>query len=326
MITTKYIKQIKSQVLIALLLVSSIVVTSCDFEYDLPEANSKLDETPPTASFDGSPSTTDGYLSYNFSNLSDNATDYMWDFGDGSSLSTEFEPTHVYTEAATDDLGTPYTVTLTVTDKLNAVSTFSKEIVVLKPPIPPAINPEVKHGDFEDKTGPYTWNEWKIGTWSDGNTSNPYNATSDGSPDKYDGSPSGESKTRGAKWTGSTSAGPSKSANTRYSYQALTVTPDKEYILEYSYAIKTDKDDIEGGDRVIAEILGNWFNDGVDAVANSNAGALAQAVGNKANGKGDFAISSVKFTSPASGKIAIWIYAITKDELYVDNVKVYPVD
>ena len=164
---------------------------------------------------------------------------------------------------------------------------------------------------------------WKIANFT-GGTTNAFNSSSDGSPLNYDGTDSGSTKTPGAKWTSSTSAGPSLSAHTRYAYQEIVVTPNTEYILEYAYAIKTDVDDIDGGDRVIGEILDGWFVDGVDAVASSNAGPLVRIVGDVANGKGNFTIVSNSFTSNASGKVAIWIYAITNDELYVDNIKMYP--
>src|SRR5690606_11586504 len=41
-----------------------------------------------------------------FENTSTMAVNYVWDFGDGSSTSSQFSPTHTYTDAGT------YTVTL----------------------------------------------------------------------------------------------------------------------------------------------------------------------------------------------------------------------
>lgn len=313
----KSMKQIFRSTWMVLVFLMSIFLTSCNYDFDLPDANSKPDETPPTASFAAASSTIDGYLTYNFANLSDNGTDYEWDFGDGSS-STEFEPTHVYAESPTDEEGTPYVVTLTIADKLNAVSAISNTITVMKPAIPPAIIPEILNGDFEQGTS-----GWKPSSFSGpfGNTK-AFNASSDGSPENYEGVDTG-SKTKGAKYTGGSSAGPSLGGDSRFAYQAITVTPNTEYTLEYAHAIKTDKDDIEGGDRVIVEILDGWFDDGADAYAST---PLVQATGSTANGKGNFEVVSQTFTSNDSGQIAIWIYAITKDELYVDNVKVNPVE
>jgi hypothetical protein len=293
-----------------------LLLVSCDpslsvFEYDLPDANSKPDETPPEAIFTAS--VTEDYLTYTFANASTSATDYVWDYGDGNT-STSIDGMNSYPEVGT------YTITLVASDKLGVTSMYSTTIEVVEPEVPPAINPEILNGDFTNGM-----DNWKIANFTDG-TTNAFNSSSDGDPLNYDGSDSGSSKTPGAKWTSSTSAGPSLSSSTRYAYQEITVTPNTDYILTYSYAIKTDADDIDGGDRVIAEILDGWFDDGVDAVASSNDGPLVRIVGDTANGKGNFTIVSNSFTSNATGKVAIWIYAITNDELYVDNVKVTPAE
>lgn len=311
----KYIKHISTSVLMVSVFMMSIFMTSCEF--DLPEANSIPDATPPSADFGSSVG--DEYTIINFANFSVSATDYSWDFGDGST-STSKDVQHVYAESSTDSVGTPYTVTLTVADKLLVTSTTTQQVIVLKPEAPPALDPTIFNGDFSDGTS-----EWKIAAFT-GGTTNPFNASSDGSSLNYDGKESGGSKTPGAKWTSSTSAGPSVSSSTRYAYQEILVTPNTDYFIEFEYAIKTDKEDIEGGDRVIGEVLDGWFADGVDAVASSEAGPIVQVVGDVANGKGNFDKPVVVFTSNDSGKISLWLYAITKDELYVDNVKVYPVE
>ncbi|RPD93392.1 PKD domain-containing protein [Aureibaculum marinum] len=308
------IKFVSKLCLSTLVLITFLLTTSCDptidaLSYDLAEANSKPDLKPPVASFKATE--TSDFLTYDFSNTSSSATDYLWDFGDGNT-STDVDGANTYPDEGT------YTVTLTATDKLGKSDTFSMDIEVVEPEEPLAIVPEILNGDFSEGTS-----NWKPSKFSDdtkGNTK-AFNASSDGDPNNYDGTPSGASKTPGAKWTGGTSAGPSLSGNTRYAYQAITVSPNTNYILEYSYAIKTDKDDIEGGDRVVVEILDGWFEDGADAL---NSTPLVQLVGDEANGKGNFKVVKQVFTSNATGEIAIWIYAITNDELYVDNVKVYP--
>lgn len=303
-------KSLKTILSMASSLLITISLLSCDpslsmYEYDLPEAGSKPDATPPSANFSAAVSSTD-HLTINFANLSTSATDYVWNFGDGNT-STNIDGQNTYA-----DLGT-YTVTLTATDKLGATDTFSADIEVVKPA---AITPEILNGNFDNGQ-----DDWKISSFTGGTTS-PFNSSSDGSPNNYDGTPSGASKTPGAKWTSSTSAGPLVSSDTRYAYQAITVTPNTEYAIQYEYAIKTDVPDIAGGDRVIVEILDGWFDDGVDAVASSTAGPLVQSVGSDANGKGNFTLVTQLFNSNDSGQIAIWIYAITNDELYVDNVKI----
>lgn len=59
---------------------------------------------------------TDDFLQVTFSNFSQNATSYSWDFGDNST-STEESPTHVYAAAGS------YTVTLTATGTSTATKT-----------------------------------------------------------------------------------------------------------------------------------------------------------------------------------------------------------
>ena len=213
-------KQVSHIPLVVFALMIGITFTSCEdlFEYDLAEANSKADLTPPAANFTATVS--NDYLIYNFSNTSVSATDYVWSFGFDGDGDGNID-TSIETDAEYEFPGEgTYTVTLTASDKLNVSNTFSMDIEVVKPAVPPAINPEIKHGDFNDNPdGKYSWDEWKIDSFTDG-TRNPYNASSDGDPVNYEGVDTG-SKTRGAKWTGSTSAGPSLSSSSRFSYQAL---------------------------------------------------------------------------------------------------------
>lgn len=299
---------VKAFSVLTLLLVS----VACVDDFELPEAGSIADLTPPKANFSAVQS--DNFLIYNFSNTSNSATDFAWDFGDGGSSNAK-EPQHEFPAEGT------YTVTLVATDKLNARSTVSKVVTVEEPPAPPAITPEIVNGDFEDSS----YDAWKVDTFSDGTTRNPYNGSSDGEPMLYDGTPA-DSKTRGAKWTSSTSAGYKRSASSRFAYQSVTVSPEREYIIEYSYAIKNDKADAEGGDRVIVEILDGHFTDGVAAEASSTAGPIVRHVGDVANGKGNFSLVREQFTAPATGLIAIWMYAVTNEDAYIDNVKIYPAE
>ena len=64
-------------------------VVSCE-KLELPEEASIADLTPPSASF--SAVGTEDFLTYNFSNTSKSATDYVWTFPGGGS-STAVEPT-----------------------------------------------------------------------------------------------------------------------------------------------------------------------------------------------------------------------------------------
>ena len=75
-----------------------------------------------------------------FTNVSNQATSYLWDFGDGSAESTAVNPVHTY-----DNLGT-YTVTLTAKDASGNSVVFSDDITILTLPFNGGL---VVNGDFE---------------------------------------------------------------------------------------------------------------------------------------------------------------------------------
>lgn len=73
-------------------------------------------------------------LQVNFTNTSRNADpdSYIWDFGDGSSISREANPSHVYTEPGL------YTVTLQASNALGVAETVRKEAIIEVYPSPEA--------------------------------------------------------------------------------------------------------------------------------------------------------------------------------------------
>ncbi|GAB3648413.1 hypothetical protein GCM10028791_12120 [Echinicola sediminis] len=68
------------------------------------------------------------YLAVNFTNASENAVAYSWDFGDGNT-STEENPSHTYEAPGT------YTVTLTSTAQGGTAVETSQELTVVGPPM-----------------------------------------------------------------------------------------------------------------------------------------------------------------------------------------------
>ncbi|GAA5225171.1 PKD domain-containing protein [Membranihabitans marinus] len=284
--------------------------SSCEsfYEFELPEANSIPDTELPVADFSYIPDGSN-FTTIIFSDLSFEATTYLWDFG-GGNTSSEQDPTYTFVDGEGS-----YPVTLTVSDANGASDAVTYDVIVENKFV--AITPEIINGDFSDGTS-----GWKFSSFSGGNT-NPFNTSSDGSWLNYDGSDNG-SKTTGAKWTKSTSAGVYLSSNTRYAYQPIVVSPNTDYILEYEYAIKDDGTIAEGGNRIIGGIIDGHFDDGADAVASYNEQPLVHHVGGNDLGKTTFTTVEAAFTSNESGEVAILIYGVTDVDAYVDNVKVYP--
>ena len=289
----------------------SITFSSCDFEFDLPEAGSIADATPPMADFSFAQTDPEDFRIVSFTSTGVSATDFSWDFGTGDTSNSE-NPSYTYEGEG------KYTVTLSVSDKNGASDEITREIEVIKPEEPDVIDPEVLNGDFD-----LGRDHWEFESFT-GGTTTAFNTSSDGSPLNYDGSDSGSTKTAGAKWTKGTSAGVYLSADTRYAYQALTVSPGEEYWLEYEYSIKNDGTIAEGGNRVICGIIDGHYSDGAEGVSNFNEGPLLLTVGSEDIGKGNFTNVRTEFTANDSGQIAILIYAVTDVDAYVDNVKVYP--
>lgn len=177
----------------------------------------------------------------------------------------------------------------------------------------------ILNGGFDLSTA-----QWRFATFTDGTTT-PFGSSSDGSWTNYDGTDNG-SKTRGAKWTSSQSGGPLQSSSSRYAYQALTLTPDTDYVLEYEYAIKSDTaDDPIGGRRIVGVVLDGHYIDGADAVDDINSN-LGNHVGTIAEGKFNATrgtLVQIPFTSNDSGEISVMFYAVTPKDGWIDNVKVY---
>lgn len=277
------------------------------YEFELPESGSIEDTVLPTADFSYIPDA-DDFATIDFTNLSFESTNFEWDFGNGDT-SDEKDPSFTFPGEGI------YPVTLTASDANNASDVITIDVVVEDVFV--AITPTIINGDFSDGQ-----NDWKFSSFTGGTTS-PFNSSSDGSWLNYDGSDNG-SKTAGAKWTMSTSAGAYLSSNTRYAYQALVVSPNVDYVLEYEYAIKNDGTQAPGDNRIIAGILDGHFADGVDGVASFDAGPLVSHIGDMDLGKTIFTTVQEEFTSNASGEIAILIFGVTDVDAYVDNVKVYP--
>ncbi|WP_405200088.1 PKD domain-containing protein [Christiangramia sp. LLG6405-1] len=281
--------QLKSVLYFSMMLLAGLTI-SCDYEYDLPEEGSIADKTPPSANFSASQSDED-FLTFSFANLSNSATDYMWEFGDGNT-STELDPTNTYPDEGT------YTVTLTVSDKLGVTDTFTSEVLVEEPPVPAAITPEIGEADFEDGSD----------ACGDGQDGRDCWRLSGASIHQISGS-DGRGGSQAAKY-------PESATNARQSYQAITVSPNTKYILTLFYALQGDGDSIRAS--VIDGQLGNY--DEFDSAT-----LLAQESGTKVDGKGNYNALIVEFETGANGEISILFDSNNSSDAYIDDVSMIPV-
>lgn len=315
-------------------------IVSCELEPELPASGSIADLTPPSADFIFL-SSAENFKVVGFTNLSLEATNYLWDFGthgvvcDTMTVNGEHGVVVCGTESTTTDENPKwikfdagegsYPVKLSAIDANQATTTVEISVDLVDQFVPLPVT--IKNGDFEDSQ-----NDWKI-SFSNGWDSNGFESSSDGSFIKYDGSDNG-AKTRGAKWNKTRSVGSfATNNNTRVAYQPIIVSPTDadrtvKYILEFEYSIKTDAaTDPPEGRIVIADVVDGHFTDGFAAYQNTDRGggtSLMHIEVSEAKGKGVFTTVQQEFTTNASGEVSLMFSAITPVDVYIDNVKVYP--
>ncbi len=109
-----------------------------------------------------------------FINISENAQNFEWDFGDGTS-STEIDPIKTYASGT-------YTVTLTASNVAGASSTFEDELTITIPDPDPVFDSGLlTNGDFENGTDSWIGNAANVET-EGGNSFNQANVETAGNP------------------------------------------------------------------------------------------------------------------------------------------------
>jgi len=264
------------------------IVVSCEkaFEYKLPEANSRPDLTPPTASF--SASETDDFLTWTFANTSSSATDYVWDFGDGNT-STEIDGINTYPDEGT------YTITLTASDKLNVTSTTTMMIEVKEPDAPVVITPVVLEADFEDNSLP--------------------DGTGDGR-DSWRNSFGGVIQITSSPVQSGDQASKYPAAGDRVAYQEnIEVTPNTDYTITYYYTLKTNNPG-----SVTLSVIGGSIAD----LSEVDSKKLVDFVGTDQTSSSTYVPVNLNFNTGANNTIAILI-TNEGEEARVDNISITPV-
>ena len=221
----------KTKLLLATLVVASIVVSCVGdelFRDELPGANSKVDTVFPEANFSYA-SSSDDFRTINFTNLSTEALEYAWDFGDGNTSDDE-DPSFTFS----DGEGT-YPVSLTATDGNGMTGTTTIDVIVVEGPFQPII---VEAG-FEDDTLPEGGGDGRD-SWRNGDLGGVIQIT--GSPVTF-----GD---QGAKLP--------VPAGDRIGYQEITVDSETNYDLSFWYTMLSGSSDA----RLIVSVLGVTQNGG----------------------------------------------------------------
>lgn len=269
---TKFIKNLH---IIGLALVAFIFNSCDDFEQFEPLGeNSIQDETPPNALFSYTQGVglEDEWKTYTFSNQSTSATTYAWDFGDGNT-GDGLDEENTYPGEGT------FTVTLTASDALGQMSTYSEEITIVEPEAPSAILPTILESSFEDNSLPDGSGDGRD-SWRNSDLGGVIQITS--SP-VYEGS-------QASKYP---------SAGDRIAYQELTVTPNSEYILSYVYTLKTNNP----GSITVSVIAGGGHTD----LASALAATIESFEGTDQTSSSTYVPVNIPFNSGANDTVSILV-------------------
>lgn len=229
----------------AALLILGFLVVACDFEFDLPEANSIEDKTPPSAAFSAAQSNPDDFRVVTFTNESTSSTNFNWTFLNGDT-SDESDPSYTFPGEGT------YSVTLMVSDALGQTDAISKEIEIIKPAVS---DPVLVNGDFD-----------KI----------PKNAGSDCSCSAWINKDLGEQGESSSGNGGSDNVVKLDNAEPDHVYQEFTITPNADFNLELVAQFKS----LEGGgfpsSLEIRILAGSGYSDGYDPASYTEATEFPQ--------------------------------------------------
>ena len=285
--TNKIIKYALPKLTTILMVLVLGVATACDptidsLVFDLPEANSQPDLTPPKALFTVAP--TSDFLTYTFANESISATTYLWDFGDGNT-SIGLDAINTFPDEGT------YIVSLTASDDLGVSNIYTEEVVVVEPEEPPTLIPVILEPGFDNGNDSRdVWRNSSLGGVIQITGSNGY----------YEGN-------NGAKLP--------DPGSDRIGYQLISeFTPNKTYSLTFKYRFKNDTDD----NGLLHVLMLTETNDPADIEANT-VGSITFS--EDVAGVDALATGTLVFNSGANTSLAIFFYN-EFDEAYIDSFEI----
>lgn len=268
---------------LGVLLASFVLLVGCKEVY--PGVGSIPDNTPPSANFSFAQLSSSDYLEVTFTNLSGSSTDYLWDFGDGTT-SIEEEPVHTY---PSDGL---YTVTLTSSDKLGIVANATKEIELTEPAayVPPILEFSFEDGQLSGATGDGR------DSWRNSDLGGVIQITS---------SPT-VTGSQAAKLTGDPS-------DIRIGYQLLTVTENTVYDVKFFYTMK----DATPGSLTFAVLDGpvSSHADALDAI-------IGATTVNDQTDPSSYVVETFSFYSGSNTEVALYFFNDGSAETRIDDVSI----
>lgn len=267
-----------------LMMTASFLFISCDdyFAYDLPEANSKVDTILPHADFSYA-SLPGNFMNIKFTNLSSEATTFLWDFGNGQT-SNAIDPIHEFVNGEGI-----YPVTLTSSDANGEASTISIDMLVEMGPVAPIILGPGFEIDADK-------NFWKAPFPRLGTSTNLMQTTT--SSGYFEGA-------RGGKFP---------ITEDRLGYQELTTfVPNTNYILKYKYRIKNTNTAVGTMNVAIVKPITTWDLATLPTFTISNNAHVEDSSNSAALVDG-----TLQFNSGNNTTLAILLYN-QSEEMYIDS-------
>lgn len=256
------------------------------FRDTLPDSNSKVDTVFPGANFSYASSSED-FRIVNFSNLSSEATNFIWDFGDGNT-STEKDPSFTFQAGE----GT-YPVTLTATDGNGVTGTTSIDVLVVEGPFQPIIlEPGFEDLSLPDGTGDGR-DSWRA-DWSD---------------ERAIFGISGSPVTFGDQ------AAKLEVSSARQGYQEIVVVADTNYDLTFWYTMT----DSSADPYAIVAIVGVTEFGPIGSIAEAEAGIIASKTISDTDDPATYVQEKLSFNSGNNNVIAIYFYNDANVETRLDD-------
>lgn len=293
-------RKLKLASLYCAVLVVAVSLMRC--ETDLPGVGGIADVTPPQSGFSFRQDA-ENQLMVTFTNESQSAVNFQWDFGDGNT-SEEADPVNTYSEFDT------YTVRLIASDNLGVIDTLIQEIEVLEGPFQPIIF-EFGFEDFSPGAGDCNGGEGRSDgrdCWRNSDLGGiiQISTRTDLEPDRniHNGFQSAKL--------------PGTEESERIGYQLVKVDTAQDYRLSFFYNLEDNK---PGGFVTVAVLSGH-----VESEEEARAATIGSFTGTSQDDPTTFLPATILFNSGDSDEIAIYFFNRQSDVARLDDFTIEIVD